>query len=106
MLDAGCWMRDAGHRVLGTKGASPSGVVHPEDLLGHGQGAGRANGPHCVLQIPRLSHSTVGEHWEHPPTRLTRRKRGKKPNQPTQEGGEANWFDFRSAAPSWLRFAR
>lgn len=81
----GCWMRDAGCGVLGAKGASPSSVVHPEDLPGRGQGAGRANGPHRVLQIHRLSHSTVGEH---PPTHLTRRKKGgKKPNnQPRRVG--------------------
>lgn len=78
-------MWDAGRGVLGAKGASPSSVMHPEDLPGHGQGAGRANGPHRVLQIHRLSRGTVGERWEHPPTRLTRRKRGKKTQ--TNPGG-------------------
>lgn len=73
----GCWMGDAGCGVLGAKRASLSRAVPPGDLPWCGQGAGRANTPHHVLQIHWLSHGAAGEHWEHPPIRLTRRKRGR-----------------------------
>lgn len=90
MLDVECRMRDAG---CGALGAPLSSRVHPPVVWAGGWWGKQ-------LQIHHLNHSAAGEHQEHPPIHLTREK-----NPQPQEGGEANWFAFRSAAPSWLRFA-
>lgn len=74
---AGCWvLREHPSAARCTQGTR----------RGVGQGAGRANGPHRVLRIHRLGHSTAREHREHPPILLTRRKREETPPRRVGKG--------------------
>lgn len=82
-----------GRAGYGMLGAHPSAE---RDLPWHGQGAGRDDPPTAP---PRVTSSAAGGTRSIP--LLSDKGKIK-----TQEGGEANWFDFGCAAPSWLRFAR
>lgn len=82
-------MQDTGCGVLGANGAPLSSAAHPGDWPWRGWGAGRANGPHRVLQIHRLSHSAAGGGTGSiPPIHLTRQKRGGKKPTPGGWGSE------------------
>lgn len=90
------WGWDAGCRMLMEHPQAPQGPA-----VGWAGGWQGKQPPWCAPDRPAQPQRCWGALGAslHLPNK--EEKGGKKP---AQEGGEANWFDFRSAAPSWLRF--